>query len=64
MDISKKSLILGLVATFVCIAVSIVCLIVMKCDWISIVLTAVVIGLAIYICIFCWYVAKKYKANK
>ena len=59
MDMSKKSLILGLVATLVCVAVSIVCLVVMKCDWVSIGISAVVIGLAVYICVFCWLVAKK-----
>lgn len=63
MDMSKKSLILGLVASLVCVAVSVVCLIVMKCNWVSIVLTAVVVGLAIYICFFCWYVAKKMKQS-
>lgn len=64
MDMSKKSLILGLVATLVCLAVSIVCLVVMKCDWVSIALSAVVIGLAVYICVFCWMVAKKSKEQK
>lgn len=61
MDMSKKSLILGLVATFVCVAVSIVCLVVMKCNWVSIALSAVIVGLAVYICIFCWKVAKNWK---
>lgn len=63
MDMTKKSLILGLVATLICVAVSIVCLVVMKCNWVSIVLSAVVIGLAVYICIFCWYVAKQNKSK-
>ena len=61
MDISKKSLILSLVTIFVCIAVATVCLIVMKADWVSIVLSAVIVGLAIYVCIFCYKVAKEQK---
>lgn len=58
MSMSKKSLILSLVAIFVCLAVSVVCLVVMHFDWVSIALTAVNVGLAIYICIFCFKVAK------
>lgn len=59
MDISKKSLILSLVATFICIAVSVICLVVMKCDWVSIVLSAVIVALAVYICVFCYKVSKQ-----
>lgn len=61
MDISKRSLILSLVAVFVCIAVAIVCLVVMRADWVSIALSAIIVGLAIYVCIFCWRVAKSNK---
>lgn len=58
MEMSKKSLILSIVAIFVCIAVSVVCLVVMHFDWVSIALTAVNVALAVYICIFCYKVAK------
>ena len=61
MDMSKKSLILSIVAIFVCLAVSVVCLVVMKFDWVSIVLTAVNVALAVYVCIFCFKVAKASK---
>ena len=61
MDISKKGLILSLVTIFVCIAVAVVCLVVMKADWVSIALSAVIVALAIYVCIFCWKVAKDQK---
>lgn len=64
MDMSKKSLILGLVASLICVAVSAVCLVVMKCDWVSIAISAVIVGLAVYVCIFCWKVAKINKENK
>lgn len=63
MDISKKSLILSLVAIFVCIAVAVVCLVVMKADWVSIVLSALIVGLAIYVCVFCYKVAKQNKGK-
>ncbi len=61
MDISKKSLILSLVAVFVCLAVAVVCLVVMKADWVSIVLSALIVALAVYVCIFCWKVARMNK---
>jgi len=61
MNISKRSLILSLVAIFVCVAVAVVCLVVMKADWVSIALSAIIVGLAIYVCIFCWKVAKMNK---
>ncbi|MBR2909920.1 MAG: hypothetical protein IKC11_06245 [Clostridia bacterium] len=61
MDISKKGLILSLVSIFVCLAVAVVCLVVMKADWVSIVLSAVIVALAVYVCIFCWKVAKDQK---
>jgi len=58
MDISKRSLILSLVTVFVCLAIATVCLIVMKFDWVSIVLSALIVALTVYVCIFCWKVAK------
>ena len=61
MNMSLKSLILSIVTVFICIAVSVVCLVVMKADWVSIALSAVIVGLAIYVCIFCWKVAKDSK---
>lgn len=61
MDISKKGLILSLVTIFVCLAVAVVCLVVMKADWVSIVLSAIIVALAVYVCIFCWKVAKDQK---
>ncbi|MBQ3158595.1 MAG: hypothetical protein IJB98_02765 [Clostridia bacterium] len=61
MDISKKGLILSLVSIFVCVAVAVVCLIVMKADWVSIVLSAIIVALAVYICVFCWKVARAQK---
>ena len=61
MDMSKKSLILSIVAIFACLVVATVCLIVMKADWVSIVLSAIIVGLAIYVCIFCYKVAKSNK---
>ncbi len=64
MDISKKSLILSLVTVFICMAVAIVCLVVMKADWVSLVLSALIVALAIYVCVFCWKVAKNNKNNK
>ncbi len=64
MDISKKSLILSIVTVFVCIAVATVCLIVMKCDWVSLVLSAIIVGLAVYVCVFCWLVAKQNKGTE
>ncbi len=60
-NISKRCLILSLITMFVCIAIAVVCMVVMKADWVSLVLSAVIIGLAIYVCVFCWRVAK---ANK
>ena len=61
MDISKKGLILSLVSIFVCVAVAVVCLIVMKANWVSIVLSAVIVALAVYVCVFCWKVARVQK---
>jgi len=61
MDMSKKSLILSIVTIFVCIAVATVCLVVMHADWVSIALSAVVVALAVYVCVFCWKVAKDNK---
>ena len=58
MDISKKSLILSLITVFVCLGVAATCLVVMKADVVSIVLSAVIVALAVYVCIFCWKVAK------
>lgn len=58
MDMSKRSLILSIVTVFICIAVATICLVVMKADWVSIALSAVIVALAIYVCIFCWKVAK------
>ena len=63
MDITKKSLILGIIASFVCLAVAAVCLIFMKLDLVSIILSAVLVALAIYICVFCYKVAKASKKN-
>lgn len=63
MDMSKKSLILSIVAAIVCLAVAVVCLVVMKADWVSILLSAVIVGLAIYICLFCYKVAKESKGQ-
>lgn len=64
MDISKKGLILSLVSIFVCVAVAVVCLIVMKADWVSIALSAIIVGLAVYVCVFCWKVAKIQKKSR
>lgn len=64
MDISKKSLVLSIVTVFICIAIAAVCLVVMKCDWVSLVLSAVIIALAVYVCIFCWYVTKQSKKDE
>ena len=61
MDISKKSLALSIVTVFVCLAVAVVCLIVMHFDWVSIVLSAVIVALAVYVCVFCFLVAKDNK---
>ena len=61
MDISKRSLILGLITTFVCLAVAIVCLILMKLDVVSVILSAVLVALSVYVCIFCYKVAKEIK---
>ena len=61
MDISKKGLILSLVSIFVCVAVAVLCLIVMKANWVSIVLSAVIVALAVYVCVFCWKVARVQK---
>ena len=61
MDISKRSLILGIITTFVCLAVATVCLIFMKLDLVSIILSAVLVALAIYTCVFCYKVAKQSK---
>ena len=58
MDMTKKSLILSIVAIFICLAVSVTCLVVMNFDWVSIILTAVNVALAVYVCIFCFKVAK------
>lgn len=63
MDISKKSLALSIVTVFVCIAVAVVCLIVMKFDWVSIALSAVIVALAVYVCVFCYLVARSMKKN-
>ena len=61
MDISKKSLILSLVTIFVCLAVAATCLVVMKADLVSIILSALIVALAVYVCIFCYKVAKAQK---
>ena len=61
MDITKRSLILSLVTVFVCFAVAAVCMVVMKANLVSIILSAVIVALAVYICVFCWRVAR---ANK
>lgn len=60
MDISKKFLILSMVGIFICIAVAVVCMIV-KFNWVTILLSAIIVGLAIYICIVCWKAAKMNK---
>jgi len=64
MDMSKKSLILSVVATFICLVVATVCLIVMKADWVSLVLSAVIVGLAVYVCVFCYKVAKNNRGQE
>ncbi|MBQ7467123.1 MAG: hypothetical protein IJS74_03530 [Clostridia bacterium] len=63
MDMSKKSLILSIIATFVCLAVAAVCLVFMKLDLVSVILSAVLVALAIYICLFCYKVAKQSKKD-
>lgn len=61
MDMSKKSLILGIITVFVCLAVAAVCLVFMKLDLVSIILSAVLVCLAVYVCVFCYKVAKASK---
>ncbi len=63
MDISKKSLILSIVTVFICMIVAVVCLVVMKADWVSLVLSLLIVALAVYVCVFCWKVAKDNKKN-
>ena len=58
MDISKKSLILSLVTAFICLAVAAVCLVVMKANTVSIVLSAAIVAFAIFVCVFSWKVAR------
>ena len=64
MDMSKKSLILGIITTFVCLAVATACLIFMKLDLVSVILSAVLVALAIYVCVFCFKVAKASRKEK
>ena len=58
MDISKKSLILSIITVLVCLGVAAVCLIFMNFNLVSVILSAVIVALAIYVCVFCFRVAK------
>ena len=62
MDFTKKSLIISAITIFVCLAVSIICLIVSKFSTWAIILASAVVGLAILSSVIAWILARKSKA--
>ncbi len=62
MDITKKTLIISIIAIVLCLAVATVCLIVTKFSTWAIVLSAVIVGLSIFSSVLAFVLVKRAKA--